>query len=320
MLDEEKDHGKRLKERGALKTARLPVKIMPSTGPLPRKPAWIRVKAPTAPEVQRLKALLRRQRLHTVCEEASCPNLGECFSQGTATFMIMGDVCTRRCPFCDVAHGRPEPLDPEEPGHLAETVALLGLRYVVVTSVDRDDLRDGGAAHFVACIQALRAVCPNTRVEILVPDFRGRMDVALETLVGAPPDVFNHNLESVPRLYRQVRPGADYAWSLRLLQAFKRRRPAVLTKSGLMLGLGETTAEVQAVMRDLRGHECDMITLGQYLQPSRHHLPVARFVAPEEFETLGAYARDLGFKNVASGPLVRSSYHADRQAAGEEVG
>ncbi len=320
MLDKSKERSRRIRERGALKTARIPVKVEPSQGALPRKPAWIRVKAPTAPEVQRLKALLRRQRLHTVCEEASCPNLGECFGQGTATFMIMGDVCTRRCPFCDVAHGRPDSLDPDEPAHLAETVALLGLNYVVVTSVDRDDLRDGGAGHFAACVQALRTHCADTRVEILVPDFRGRMDVALEKLARNPPDVFNHNLESVPRLYRQVRPGADYAWSLRLLEAFKRHQPGVPTKSGLMLGLGETTDEVQAVLRDLREHDCDMLTLGQYLQPSRHHLPVERFVTPEEFESLGAYARDVGFKNVASGPLVRSSYHADRQAAGKSVG
>ncbi len=319
MTDKEQEASRGSRERGALKTARIPVKVIPRQGPLPRKPGWIRVKAPTTPEVQRLKALLRRQRLHTVCEEASCPNLGECFTQGTATFMVMGNVCTRRCPFCDVAHGRPDPLDPEEPSHLAETVALLGLRYVVVTSVDRDDLRDGGAGHFVACIQALRRRCGETLVEILVPDFRGRMDVAIDKLAGTPPDVFNHNLESVPRLYKQVRPGADYAWSLRLLQEFKRREPGVPTKSGLMLGLGETTSEVQAVLRDLREHDCDMLTLGQYLQPSRHHLPVERFVTPDEFKALGDYARKLGFKNVASGPLVRSSYHADRQAAGGDV-
>jgi lipoic acid synthetase len=307
------------RERGAAKVARLPVRVEP-TVVAPRKPAWIRVKAPTGPAVQRLKALLREQGLHTVCEEASCPNLGECFSHGTATFMIMGDVCTRRCPFCDVAHGRPAPLDPAEPGHLAETVALLGLRYVVVTSVDRDDLRDGGAGHFVDCIRALRARAPCTRVETLVPDFRGRMEAALSVLVTAPPDVFNHNLETVPRLYRAVRPGAAYAGSLELLRRFKEAQPGVPTKSGLMLGLGETLPEVEVVLRDLRAHGCDMLTLGQYLQPSRHHLPVTRFVPPEEFAELGALARALGFRNVASGALVRSSYHADRQAAGEPVG
>ncbi len=313
------DSTNKRREKGERKTARIPIKVEPVQGPLPRKPAWIRVKAPTTPEVQRLKALLRRQRLHTVCEEASCPNLGECFTQGTATFMVMGDVCTRRCPFCDVAHGRPAPLDPDEPRHLAETVGLLGLRYVVVTSVDRDDLRDGGAGHFAACIEAIREHAPHTRIEVLVPDFRGRMEVALDRLQAAPPDVFNHNLESVPRLYKKVRPGADYAWSLRLLQAFKQAHPQVSTKSGLMLGLGESPEEVKDVLKDLRAHDCNMLTLGQYLQPSRYHLPVERFVAPEEFQALGAFARELGFRSVASGPLVRSSYHADRQAAGEHV-
>jgi len=289
-------------------------------GPLARKPAWIRVKAPTGPEVQRVKALLRRQGLHTVCEEAACPNLGECFSHGTATFMVMGDVCTRRCPFCDVAHGRPAALDPDEPRHLAQTVSLMGLRYVVVTSVDRDDLRDGGARHFVACIRALRETSPGTRVEVLVPDFRGRLEVALAVLAAALPDVFNHNLETVPRLYRAVRPGADYAHSLELLRRFGERHPQVLTKSGLMLGLGETREEVEQTLRDLRSHGVAMLTLGQYLQPSRHHLPVTRFLSPEEFVELGERARSLGFRNVASGALVRSSYHADRQAAGESVG
>jgi lipoic acid synthetase len=285
-----------------------------------RKPAWIRVKAPAGPEVARLKALLRRQGLHSVCEEASCPNLGECFSHGTATFMVMGDVCTRRCPFCDVAHGRPAPLDPDEPGHLAETVALLGLRYVVVTSVDRDDLRDGGAGHIAACVRAIRETAPATHVEVLVPDFRGRVGVALEALSAAPPDVFNHNLETVPRLYRAVRPGADYAGSLALLGRFREAHPGVPTKSGLMLGLGETRAEVEAVLADLRAHGVDLLTLGQYLQPSRAHLPVTRYLAPEEFAELGEAARRLGFRNVASGALVRSSYHADRQARGELIG
>ncbi len=303
------------KQRGAAKTARIPVKIEPTLKP-PRKPAWIRARSPAHPEVQRLKRVLREARLHTVCEEASCPNLGECFGHGTATFMIMGDVCTRRCPFCDVAHGRPEPLDAEEPRHLAETIRAMGLSYVVITSVDRDDLRDGGAAHYVACIQAVREANPGTRIEILVPDFRGREGRALDILGEALPDVFNHNLETVPRLYRKARPGADYAGSLRLIRDFKARHPEVPAKSGLMLGLGETLEEVEAVMRDLRAHDCDMLTLGQYLQPSLHHLPVERFVTPEEFERLREIGEALGFSQVASGPMVRSSYHADRQAAG----
>jgi lipoic acid synthetase len=306
-------------QRGAEKTARNPVKILPQEGSLPKKPAWIRVKAPMGPSVSRLKGLLRESRLHTVCEEASCPNIGECFSNGTATFMIMGDLCTRRCPFCDVAHGRPQPLDPEEPAHLADAVARMGLRYVVVTSVDRDDLRDGGASHFAACIEALRNRCPDTRIEILVPDFRGRMEVALENLGHAPPDVFNHNLETVPRLYRKARPGADYIWSLDLIRRFKAAHPELPTKSGVMLGLGEERDEVIQVLKDLRAHNCDMLTIGQYLQPSRHHLPVERFWEPGEFEALGEIARELGFRNVASGPLVRSSFHADLQAAGEAV-
>jgi lipoic acid synthetase len=277
------------------------------------------VKAPVSPEVRTLKRLLREQGLHTVCEEASCPNIGECFAHGTATFMIMGDICTRRCPFCDVAHGRPDPLNPEEPARLAETIGVMGLRHVVITSVDRDDLRDGGASHFVACIEAVRERAPRTRIEILVPDFRGRMDVALEILGQSPPDVFNHNLETVPRLYRKARPGADYAWSLQLLKRFKANHPDVLTKSGLMLGFGEADKEIVDVMRDLREHNCEMLTVGQYLQPSRYHLPVERYVEPPVFDELGMQAKELGFHNVASGPLVRSSYHADRQAAGEVV-
>jgi lipoic acid synthetase len=300
--------------RGAEKVARIPVKVVATTGPMSRKPDWIRARAPTDPKVTALKQLLRAQRLHTVCEEAACPNLGECFAHGTATFMIMGDICTRRCPFCDVAHGRPLPLDAEEPGRLAQTIAMMGLRYVVITSVDRDDLRDGGAAHFAACIEAVRAASPEIRIEILTPDFRGRMDAALTALHRAPPDVFNHNLETVPRLYRQARPGADYAWSLTLLQRFKQENRSVPTKSGLMLGLGEEIDEVRAVLTDLRAHGCDMLTLGQYLQPSRAHLPVARFVHPDEFAELGDHARALGFANVASAPMVRSSYHADLQA------
>jgi len=304
--------------KGESKTARIPIKVVPAERPLP-KPRWIRARSPNSPEVVRLKQVLRRQHLHTVCEEAACPNLGECFAHGTATFMIMGDVCTRRCPFCDVAHGRPAPLDVDEPRHLGETIAAMDLSYVVITSVDRDDLRDGGAGHYVACIEAIRALSPNTRIEVLVPDFRGRMEVALGILRAAPPDVFNHNLETVPRLYKQARPGADYAWSLELIRRFKAEHPGVPTKSGLMLGLGEELAEVETVMADLRAHDCDMLTLGQYLQPSRHHLPVARYVTPAEFDTLAERARALGFANVASGPMVRSSYHADRQAAGEAV-
>lgn len=308
----------RNKLRGAAKVARIPVKIEPTITP-PRKPKWIRAQAPSGTRVTELKAILRSHQLHTVCEEASCPNLGECFSHGTATFMIMGAICTRRCPFCDVAHGKPGPLDPAEPENLAVTLRAMGLKYVVITSVDRDDLRDGGAAHFAACIDAVRRHSPATRIEVLVPDFRGRMDVALDLLARTPPDVFNHNLETVPRLYLQARPGADYAWSLQLLRRFKQLHPSIPTKSGLMLGLGETLEEIEAVMRDLRAHDCDMITLGQYLQPSKFHLPVARFVPPEEFDLLAARARALGFTSVASGPMVRSSYHADRQAAGEAV-
>ncbi|MBU1190356.1 MAG: lipoyl synthase [Gammaproteobacteria bacterium] len=302
-------------QRGATKVARIPVKIEPTLKPL-RKPAWIRAKSPAHPEVQRLKSILRENRLHTVCEEASCPNIGECFAHGTATFMIMGDICTRRCPFCDVAHGRPDPLDTEEPQNLARTIAAMNLKYVVVTSVDRDDLRDGGAQHFVDCIRAIRALNPVTRIEVLVPDFRGRMDRALEIFRAAPPDVFNHNLETVPRLYKQARPGSDYAWSLELLKRFKAEHPSVPTKSGLMLGLGEEIAEVEQVMRDLRAHDCNMLTLGQYLQPSLSHLPLDRFVTPDEFAQLGIIGDNLGFDHVASGPMVRSSYHADQQAAG----
>ena len=301
-------------QRGADKVARIPIKVVPSTGPMPRKPPWIRAKAPTNPKVKHLKQLLRLQGLHTVCEEAACPNLGECFANGTATFMIMGDLCTRRCPFCDVAHGRPLPLDGDEPARLADTVAAMELSYVVITSVDRDDLRDGGAGHFAACIQALRARLPTLQIEILVPDFRGRMETALERLAASPADVFNHNLETVPRLYRQARPGADYAWSLKLLQRFKQHHPSVPTKSGIMLGLGEEIAEVHQVLKDLRAHGCGMATIGQYLQPSRAHLPVARFVEPREFDELAEYGHALGFTHVASGPMVRSSYHADQQA------
>ena len=301
------------KQRGAAKTARIPVKIEPTLRPQ-RKPAWIRARSAADPAVARLKEVLRDNRLHTVCEEASCPNIGECFSGGTATFMIMGDICTRRCPFCDVAHGRPEPLDADEPENLARTIRAMQLNYVVVTSVDRDDLRDGGAEHFTRCITAIREHNPATRIEVLVPDFRGRMDRALEILNRAPPDVFNHNLETVPGLYKKVRPGSDYAWSLNLLKRFKALHPDVPTKSGLMLGVGETIEEVEQVMRDLRAHDCDMLTLGQYLQPSKHHLPLVRYVHPDEFDRLGELGYELGFTHVASGPMVRSSYHADQQA------
>ena len=306
------------KQRGAEKLARIPVKIEPTENPL-RKPDWIRVRIPASPAVSDLKKLLRENNLVTVCEEASCPNLPECFTHGTATFMIMGDKCTRRCSFCDVAHGRPDPLDPNEPIHLGETIAKMRLRYVVVTSVDRDDLKDGGAGHFTACINAIREKSPNIKIETLVPDYRGRMDVALNVTGQALPDVFNHNIETVPRLYKQARPGSDYAHSLQLLQEFKRRYPQIPTKSGIMLGLGETNEETIQTLKDLRAHDVDMVTLGQYLQPSKFHMPVARFVTPDEFKEFGKIAKELGFKNVASGPLVRSSYHADRQAAGEEI-
>ncbi|MCZ7600908.1 MAG: lipoyl synthase [Gammaproteobacteria bacterium] len=306
------------KMRGAEKLARIPVKVEQPAERL-KKPAWLKVRLPTASQSEKVKRLLRDARLNTVCEEASCPNLPECFGKGTATFMILGDVCTRRCPFCDVAHGRPLPPDAEEPGHLAETVKTMGLRYVVITSVDRDDLKDGGARHFVDCIRAVREASPGIRIEILVPDFRGRMDKALEVLDEAPPEVFNHNLETVPRLYRKARPGADYAWSLELIRRFKARHPGVRTKSGLMVGLGESNEEIVEVMRDLREHDCDMLTIGQYLQPSRHHLAVERYVTPDEFAEFRSIGAELGFVHVASGPFVRSSYHADLQADGVDI-
>ncbi len=302
-----------VKLKGADKVARIPIKVVPSKT-IARKPPWIRARAPSGNRVTELKAKLRANNLYTVCEEASCPNLGECFSKGTATFMIMGDICTRRCPFCDVGHGRPNPLDIDEPAHLARTIQDMGLRYVVITSVDRDDLRDGGAQHFVDCIRETRRLNPDTKIEILTPDFRGRMDVALEIMTAAPPDVFNHNLESVPSLYKKIRPGSDYQWSLDLLQRFRQMHPTVPTKSGLMLGLGEDLDEVKQVLRDMRAHDVNMLTLGQYLQPSLDHLAVERFVTPEEFDELGAYAESIGFDQVASGPMVRSSYHADLQA------
>lgn len=306
------------KLRGAAKLARIPIKIETTTAPL-RKPDWIRVKLPLDNAIGKVKDLLRTNRLVTVCEEASCPNLPECFSHGTATFMIMGDKCTRRCSFCDVAHGKPDPLDTEEPIKLAQTVQTMGLKYVVITSVDRDDLRDGGAGHFAECIAHVRTLSPQIKIEILVPDFRGRMEKALTALANNPPDVFNHNIETVPRLYKQARPGSDYDWSLDLLQNYKQQFPLIPTKSGLMLGLGEEISEIEQVLIDLRAHDVDMLTLGQYLQPSKHHLPVQRYVTPIEFEQLGTLAKKMGFSHVASGPLVRSSYHADRQAAGEKV-
>ena len=304
------------KHRGADKVRRIPVKVIPSDTVL-RKPDWIRVRIPASSEVGRIKNILRTRKLASVCEEASCPNISECFSHGTATFMIMGEICTRRCPFCDVAHGKPLALDKDEPRQLAEAVAEMKLKYVVVTSVDRDDLKDSGAGHFADCISELRIHNPDTRVEVLVPDFRGRMEIALEILSNCPPDVFNHNLETVPRLYKKARPGADYQWSLSLLKQYKQLNPSVLTKSGLMLGLGETLDEVREVMRDMRDHDVDMVTLGQYLQPSRDHLALERYVHPDEFAELARDAKELGFSHVASGPLVRSSYHADLQAKGE---
>jgi len=306
------------KQRAADKLSRIPIKIAPSDEVL-RKPDWIRIKLPTDNKVAELKSLLRSNHLVTVCEEAACPNLSECFTHGTATFMIMGDKCTRRCSFCNVGHGRPDPLDVNEPTKLAETVNAMRLKYVVITSVDRDDLRDGGAAHFTACVKAVREQNPGIRIEVLVPDFRGRMEKALTELAKEPADVFNHNIETVPRLYKQARPGSDYAWSLKLLQEHKKTFPQIPTKSGLMLGLGETIEEIKQTLVDLRAHDVDMLTLGQYLQPSRYHMPVTRYVTPAEFEELRLLAESLGFTHVASGPLVRSSYHADKQAAGEKV-
>jgi lipoyl synthase len=301
-----------VKQIDAEKTARIPIKIIPQ--PVMRKPEWIRMKVPDSTRFQEIKKILRDNKLHTVCEEASCPNIGECFSGGTATFMILGDICTRRCPFCDVAHGKPLPPDANEPENLGQTIAKMGLKYVVITSVDRDDLLDGGAQHFVDCIQSIRKYSPAIKIEILVPDFRGRLDKALAILSTAPPDVMNHNLETVPRLYKQARPGSDYQHSLNLLKKFAESFPTIPTKSGLMLGLGETDDEILEVMNDLRKHQVAMLTLGQYLQPSVHHLPVLRYVEPSTFEMLKQQAEGMGFNNTASGPMVRSSYHADMQA------
>ncbi len=301
------------KQKGEAKTARIPIKVVPVT-PL-KKPNWIRVKAGnSAARFGEVKGILREHGLHTVCEEATCPNIGECFGKGTATFMILGDLCTRRCPFCDVGHGVPLPPDAEEPAKLAKTIAAMKLKYVVITSVDRDDLRDGGAGHFAACIRAIRTASPATTIEVLVPDFRGRLEIALDILAADPPDVMNHNLETVPRLYKQARPGADYAHSLKLLQEFRKRLPAIPTKSGLMVGLGETDDEILDVMRDLRAHAVEMLTIGQYLAPSGHHLPVTRYVHPDVFKHFAAEAAAMGFTHCASAPLVRSSYHADMQA------
>ena len=307
------DNVQGVKHKGAAKTARIPIKVVPLETKL-KKPEWIRAKLPSGGQFMEIKRILREQKLHTVCEEASCPNIGECFSKGTATFMIMGDICTRRCPFCDVGHGRPNPLDPDEPKHLAETVAALKLKYVVITSVDRDDLRDGGAGHFADCIKAIRELSPSTQIEVLVPDFRGRLDVALEILAATPPDVMNHNLETAPRLYKQARPGADYTHSLELLKRYKALRPDVATKSGIMVGLGEKDEEVREVMLDMREYNIDMITIGQYLQPTDGHLPVLRYVSPQMFKTFETEALDMGFKHAAVGAMVRSSYHADEQA------
>lgn len=292
------------------------------SAPRSQKPRWIKAQLPKAQDIHRiseLKGIMREQKLHSVCEEASCPNLPECFGHGTATFMILGDICTRKCPFCDVTHGRPNAPDADEPRKLAETVARMGLKYVVITSVDRDDLPDGGAGHFAAVIRALRATCPSLTIEILTPDFRGCLETAVDILVQDPPDVFNHNLETVPSIYRRVRPGADYAHSLRLLQSIKQRLPAVPTKSGLMLGVGETDEELLQVLQDLRAHQVEWLTLGQYLQPTPHHLPVERYVTPEAFDAFAEHAKALGFVQVASGPMVRSSYHADLQAQGKLV-
>jgi lipoic acid synthetase len=306
------------KLRSADKVERIPVKVIPTTE-IPRKPEWMRIRLSTSPKVQQIKNTLRKHKMATVCEEAACPNLNECFSHGTATFMIMGEICTRRCPFCDVGHGKPNPLDTEEPANLAKAIHEMGLSYVVITSVDRDDLRDGGAQHFADCIREARILTPDLKVEVLVPDFRGRMEPALEILTATPPDVFNHNMETIPRLYREARPGANYQWSLKLLKEYKALNPTVPTKSGLMVGLGETKDELMRTLDDLRAHDVDMLTVGQYLQPSPSHLALDRFVHPDEFAEYTEYAESIGFSQAACGPLVRSSYHADKQARGEDI-
>lgn len=308
------DNTQGIKHRDANKVSRIPIKVVPLAQPL-KKPEWIKVKLPISEKFNEVKQLLRTHNLNTVCEEASCPNIGECFSKGTATFMIMGDICTRRCPFCDVGHGRPNPLDPNEPKQIAKSVQILKLKYVVITSVDRDDLRDGGAGHFAECIKEIRNTSPETRIEILVPDFRGRLDKALAILADTPPDVLNHNLETAPRLYKQNRPGSDYQHSLNLLKQFKQLCPDVPTKSGIMAGLGETDEEIHQILEDMRSHDVDMLTLGQYLQPSAHHAPVMRYMHPDTFKEIETYAYSIGFKHAAVGALVRSSYHADEQAS-----
>jgi len=305
------------KQTGYDKTSRIPIKIVPK--PKIEKPSWIKMQLPVAEEYKKLKQLIQKNNLNSVCEEASCPNIGECFSHGIATFMILGDICTRRCPFCDVAHGRPESVDETEPRHLAEAISKLGLKYVVITSVDRDDLRDGGAQHFADCIKMIREQNPSIKIEILVPDFRGRMNKAIDILITQPPDVFNHNLETIPRLYKKVRPGSDYQHSLNLLKDFKDKFPEIPTKSGLMLGLGESYEEIIEVLEGLKKHQVDMVTMGQYLQPTIHHLPVERYLNPDEFESLRLDALKMGFQSVASAPMVRSSYHADKQALGESL-
>jgi|TARA_B110000459_G_scaffold137921_1_gene150410 lipoic acid synthetase len=306
------------KLRSADKVERIPVKVIP-TNMIQRKPEWMRIRLTASPKVQEIKNILRRHKMSTVCEEAACPNLHECFSGGTATFMIMGEICTRRCPFCDVGHGKPNDLDIDEPRNLAAAIQEMGLKYVVITSVDRDDLRDGGAQHFADCIREAKILSPGLQVEVLVPDFRGRMTPALDILSKTPPDVFNHNMETVSRLYREARPGANYAWSLKLLKEYKALNPRVKTKSGLMVGLGETKDELLRTLDDLREHDVDMLTVGQYLQPSVNHFPIDRFVHPDEFAEYTAYAESIGFKQAACGPLVRSSYHADKQARGEDI-
>ena len=307
------DNSQGVKHRNDGKTSRIPIKIVPINEPL-KKPSWIKVKLTTSDKFKQVKQLLRQQNLHTVCEESSCPNISECFSNGTATFMIMGDICTRRCTFCAVGHGRPNPLDAKEPQQIAQAIQIMQLKYVVITSVDRDDLRDGGATHFIQCIKEVRNSSPHTKIEILVPDFRGRLDRALEILAQEPPDVLNHNLETAPRLYKQIRPGSDYQHSLDLLKKFKSYNPHIVTKSGIMVGLGETDEEVYQILQDMRAHDVDMLTMGQYLQPSAYHSPVMRYVHPDQFKQFEEYAYSLGFKHAAVGALVRSSYHADSQA------
>lgn len=315
LSDSPKPKSMGVKKKGADKIRQIPVNVEHVGQERLRKPSWIRAKFPGGPEVARLKGIMREQKLHSVCEEASCPNLGECFRHGTASFMIMGDICTRRCPFCDVGHGRPNPLDPDEPRHLAETVAAMGLHHVVITSVDRDDLLDGGASHFAACITEIRKTAPRMTIEILTPDFRGRVEKAIDILLATPPDVFNHNMETVPRLYLEARPGANYAQSLELLRDYKAAcGKRVISKSGLMVGLGEEPEEILAVMEDMRRHQVDMLTIGQYLQPSVHHLAVKRYYTPDEFEWFAQEGRKMGFTHVASGAMVRSSYHADMSA------